>query len=50
MLTLTAAVLSTSTVTLSYADPTAGNDVDAIQDGSGNDAASLVGVPVLSAV
>ena len=43
---LAAAVYSTDTVTVAYADPTAGNDVNAIQDSSGNDVASLAGQAV----
>jgi uncharacterized repeat protein (TIGR02059 family) len=42
VLTLSAEVLSTDKLTLSYIDPTSGNDVNAIQDSAGNDAASLV--------
>jgi uncharacterized repeat protein (TIGR02059 family) len=42
MLTLSAAISSSDVITLSYADPTTGNDVNAIQDSAGNDAASLV--------
>ena len=38
---LTFATVSGSVVTLSYADPTSGNDVNAIQDEAGNDLASL---------
>ncbi len=41
-LTLSEAVKNTETVTVSYTDPTTGNDVAAIQDAYGNDAASLV--------
>lgn len=40
-LTLASAVAFGETVTVAYADPTAGNDVNAIQDAAGNDAASL---------
>jgi uncharacterized repeat protein (TIGR02059 family) len=35
------AIRSGQTVTVAYTDPTAGNDADAIQDPTGNDAASL---------
>ena len=42
-LTLAAAVAHGETVTVSYADPTAGNDVNAIQDTAGNDAITLTG-------
>jgi hypothetical protein len=40
-LTLTNAISFGLAVTVAYTDPTAGNDVNAIQDASGNDAASL---------
>ena len=40
-LTLAKPVSSTDTVTVTYADPTAGNDTYALQDLAGNDAASL---------
>ena len=40
-LTLTTAVTSGAVVTVGYTDPTSGNDVNAIQDAAGNDAASL---------
>ncbi|MBX3653120.1 MAG: hypothetical protein KF686_02975 [Ramlibacter sp.] len=40
-LTLTTAVLAGQTVTVAYTDPTAGNDVNAVQDVLGNDAASF---------
>ncbi len=45
-LTLTNAVSFGQTVTVSYTDPTPGDDANAIQDTAGNDAASLVGVAV----
>lgn len=45
-LTLTTAVTNGQAVTLSYTDPTGGDDANAIQDASGNDAVSLVGVSV----
>jgi uncharacterized repeat protein (TIGR02059 family) len=45
-LTLATAVTSGQTVTLGYADPTAGDSTNAIQDDSGNDAITLVGVSV----
>jgi uncharacterized repeat protein (TIGR02059 family) len=40
-LTLSSAVLNGQAVTVAYTDPTGGNDANAIQDASGNDAASL---------
>ncbi len=40
-LTLTTAVAYSQAVTVAYTDPTAGNDVNAIQDAAGNDAASF---------
>jgi uncharacterized repeat protein (TIGR02059 family) len=40
-LSLTFSILGSSTVTLAYADPTAGNDASAIQDEAGNDAAAI---------
>ena len=40
-LTLGTAVASGETVTVSYTDPTAGNDTSAIQDAAGNDAATI---------
>ncbi|WP_173202222.1 Ig-like domain-containing protein, partial [Geobacter sp. SVR] len=46
MLTLNSAIGSGQTVTVSYTDPTAGNDVNAIQDKAGNDAATQTNVPV----
>ncbi|WP_434082435.1 SwmB domain-containing protein [Comamonas antarctica] len=46
VLTLASAVAAGAVVTVNYTDPTAGNDASAIQDVSGNDAASLVGVGV----
>jgi uncharacterized repeat protein (TIGR02059 family) len=45
-LTLNFSVISSATVTLAYADPTAGNDASAIQDEAGNDAASISTVSV----
>ena len=42
VLTLAAPVARGQTVTLSYTDPTGGNDEAAIQDRAGNDAASLI--------
>lgn len=42
-LTLTTAAVHGDTVTVGYADPTVGDDVNAIQDASGNDAATIVG-------
>ncbi|MGJ7917405.1 SwmB domain-containing protein [Massilia sp. LXY-6] len=46
ILTLSEAVKSADVLKLSYADPTAGNDVAALQDMHGNDAASFTGKPV----
>jgi len=40
-LKLASAVANGDTVTVAYTDPTSGNDVHAIQDDSGNDAATL---------
>ncbi|MCW8202153.1 SwmB domain-containing protein, partial [Verminephrobacter aporrectodeae] len=40
-LTLTAAVVHGDSVTVAYTDPTAGDDVNATQDASGNEAASF---------
>ncbi|WP_322784645.1 SwmB domain-containing protein, partial [Verminephrobacter aporrectodeae] len=40
-LTLSTAVTHGQTVTVAYADPTTGNDTNAIQDTAGNDAASF---------
>lgn len=40
-MSLTFGVISGATVTLSYTDPTAGNDVNAIQDEAGNDLATF---------
>ena len=45
-LTLTTAVTSGSEVTVAYTDPTAANDVNAIQDAAGNDAATLAATVV----
>ncbi|MCW8167263.1 hypothetical protein D8B21_20890, partial [Verminephrobacter aporrectodeae subsp. tuberculatae] len=45
-LTLTTAVTSDQTVTVAYADPTTGNDANAIQDAAGNDAASFAATAV----
>ncbi|TLU87542.1 MAG: hypothetical protein FDX21_01535 [Chlorobium sp.] len=42
-LTLGTAVVYGEAVTVSYTDPTTGNDVSAIQDLAGNDAATLIG-------
>ena len=43
---LSPAIRQGQTVSVSYADPTSGNDEAAIQDRAGNDAASLTGRPV----
>ena len=40
-LTLATPVVNGDTVTVSYTDPTSGNDVNAIQDAAGNDAATI---------
>ncbi|MDD3854063.1 DUF4347 domain-containing protein, partial [Sulfurimonas sp.] len=40
-LTLTTPVTSGQTVTVAYTDPTAGNDANAIQDATGNDAVTI---------
>ncbi|MCW8200621.1 hypothetical protein D8B23_20000, partial [Verminephrobacter aporrectodeae subsp. tuberculatae] len=40
-LTLSTAVIHGQSVTVAYADPTTGNDTNAIQDAAGNDAASF---------
>jgi uncharacterized repeat protein (TIGR02059 family) len=45
-LSLSAAVKSTDIITVSYTDPTAGNDTPAIQDAIGLDAVSLVNAAV----
>ncbi|WP_266125820.1 BapA/Bap/LapF family large adhesin [Acinetobacter bereziniae] len=46
VLTLGTAVTAGQAVEVGYTDPTAGNDVNAIQDAAGNDAASLPATPV----
>ena len=46
VLALASALPNGATVTLGYADPTAGNDANAIQDLAGNDAASSAGVAI----
>ncbi|MCW8177763.1 hypothetical protein D8B25_21100, partial [Verminephrobacter aporrectodeae subsp. tuberculatae] len=45
-LTLSTAVSHGQTVTVAYADPTTGNDANAIQDAAGNDAASFAATAV----
>ncbi|MDD3481998.1 DUF4347 domain-containing protein [Azovibrio restrictus] len=45
-LTLTNAVTAGQSVTVAYTDPSAGNDVAALQDAAGNDAASLAATAV----
>ncbi|MCW8205190.1 SwmB domain-containing protein, partial [Verminephrobacter aporrectodeae] len=45
-LTLTTAVTRGQTVTVAYADPTTGNDANAIQDIAGNDVASFAATAV----
>jgi uncharacterized repeat protein (TIGR02059 family) len=46
VLTLGTPVTAGQAVEVGYTDPTAGNDVNAIQDAAGNDAASLPATPV----
>ncbi|MFC7205544.1 SwmB domain-containing protein [Comamonas endophytica] len=46
VLTLQSPIANGATVTVAYADPTAGNDTSAIQDAAGNDAVSLVAISV----
>ncbi|MCW8201009.1 hypothetical protein D8B23_22135, partial [Verminephrobacter aporrectodeae subsp. tuberculatae] len=45
-LTLTTAVTSGQSVTVAYADPTTGNDANAIQDAAGNDTPSFAATAV----
>ncbi|MCW8177835.1 SwmB domain-containing protein, partial [Verminephrobacter aporrectodeae] len=45
-LMLSTAVTSDQTVTVAYADPTTGNDANAIQDAAGNDATSFAATAV----
>ena len=45
-ITLSPAVYQGQAVTVSYADPTTGNDAEALQDATGNDAASFTDQPV----
>ena len=45
-LTLTTPVVAGQAVTVAYADPTVGNDANAIQDAAGNDAASFAATAV----
>ncbi|WP_296950096.1 SwmB domain-containing protein [uncultured Massilia sp.] len=45
-LTLASSVQNGQSVTVSYTDPTNGNDANAIQDAAGNDAASVANRPV----
>jgi uncharacterized repeat protein (TIGR02059 family) len=47
-LTLATPVANAESVTISYTDPTSGNDANAIQDAAGNDAASLVSAAVVN--
>ena len=49
-LTVGTAIKAGQTVTVDYADPTAGNDANAVQDADGNDAASVTGVAVTNNV
>ena len=46
MLTLASAVTAGNPVTVSYADPTAGDDANAVQDKAGNDAATITNYAV----
>jgi uncharacterized repeat protein (TIGR02059 family) len=50
LLTLASAVAHGASVTVGYADPTAGNDASAIQDAAGNDAATLAATSVSNLV
>jgi len=50
VLTLASAVGAGQSVTVAYADPTAGNDASAVQDSAGNDAASLSATAVTNNV
>jgi uncharacterized repeat protein (TIGR02059 family) len=45
-LTLSAAVKNDQTLTVAYSDPSAGNDLSALQDAAGNDAASFAATAV----
>jgi uncharacterized repeat protein (TIGR02059 family) len=45
-LSLSFSIVSSATVTLAYADPTSGNDTNAIQDEAGNDASSISTISV----
>ncbi|MCW8209144.1 hypothetical protein D8B24_19460 [Verminephrobacter aporrectodeae subsp. tuberculatae] len=47
-LTLSTALTHGQSVTVAYADPTAGNDANAIQDAAGNDAASFAATAVVN--
>lgn len=47
-LTLASSAASGQAVTVAYADPTSGNDVNAVQDTAGNDAASVAATAVLN--
>ena len=49
VLLLADAVLEFRDVTVSYTDPTGGNDANAIQDAAGNDAANLIDYEVVNA-
>ena len=49
-LTVGTAIKAGQTVTVDYADPTAVNDANAVQDAAGNDAASVTGVAVTNTV
>jgi uncharacterized repeat protein (TIGR02059 family) len=50
VLTLASAVADGQAVTVAYSDPTAANDVGAVQDAAGNDAATLVATSVANNV
>ncbi|WP_010107254.1 SwmB domain-containing protein, partial [Verminephrobacter aporrectodeae] len=47
-LTLTTAVSNGQSVTVAYTDPTSGDDANAIQDATGNDAASFAATAVVN--
>ena len=43
-------ISNTDTITLSYTDPTTGNDNEAIQDKSGNDSQSISSIPITNKI
>ena len=49
-LTLLSAIASGQIVTVAYTDPTAGDDVNAVQDSAGNDAATLASSSVTNSI